>query len=208
MAPDSIILWSLFGDRLSNDEKSRIAARLLTIPQPEKYQAKKVKFPILTPTTKVVNLLTEISWFPFTLLGLSHSWLEISVENWKDNADYKEMEKFARSVKLTNDVAERGVKLLISDYADILTTNSDRRSYPQMRKVDLAKRFVNDFPSDSVVGDTDESVGEQGQDDNDSSQEEVSTGSTLQAQADDEDNLDVALLDDLCDTDSSDSDLD
>ena len=62
------------------------------------------------------------------------------------------MKKFAHSVKLTNDVAERGVKL-VSDYSDILTTDSDerkrlvlavqnhRRMYKAMKKSDLMKRI-------------------------------------------------------------------
>ena len=37
------------------------------------------------------------------------------------------MREYVRTVKVTNDVAERGVKL-ISDYATILTTDDDMRA--------------------------------------------------------------------------------
>ena len=148
LAPDSIILWSMFGDELTDDEKGRMAAVLLTKPQPESYAPKKVSFPVLTPTTTLASLITSLSWFPFYLLNLSSKWLELPPSQWEQDEDYKAMRRFSRSVKLTNDVAERGVKL-ISDYADCLTKDSEerkrlilvaqnhRRNYPQFRKVDL-----------------------------------------------------------------------
>ena len=152
LCPDSIILWCLFGSALTKDEKSRIAAVLLTKPKPDNFEAKKVKFPILTPATKLEDLISPISWFPFHLLGLKESWLKLPQAQWKEDRDYLEMKDFARSVKLTNDVAERGVKL-IDDFANILTTDSEerkklvlavqnhRKKYKHLDKVDLIKRI-------------------------------------------------------------------
>ena len=62
------------------------------------------------------------------------------------------MRGFARTVKLVNDVAERGVKMA-DDYSNCLTNDSEerkklvmvvqnhRRAYPKLRKMDLKKRF-------------------------------------------------------------------
>ena len=62
------------------------------------------------------------------------------------------MRNFARSVKLVNDVAERGVKMA-DDYSNCLTKDSEerkklimvvqnhRKSYPKLRKMDLQKRI-------------------------------------------------------------------
>ena len=44
----------------------------------------------------------------------------------QESEDYKEMEEFVRYVKVTNDVSERGVKL-ITDYAKILTNNNSAK---------------------------------------------------------------------------------
>ena len=155
LCPDSIILWSLFGTSLDEDEKSRIAAVLLSKPKPASYEAKKVKFPVLTPVTKIEHLITPTSWFPFKLLGVTDSWLSSPPAQWKQDEAFLEMEEFAHTVKLTNDVAERGVKL-IDDYADILTTDSEerkklvfavqnhRRLYKKMNKKDLVKRIGED----------------------------------------------------------------
>ena len=152
LSPDSIILWSMFGTSLTEDEKSGIAAALLSKQKPENFEAKKVKFPILTPTTKIEHLITPMSWFPFKLLGLKDLWLSLPPVQWEEDEDFLEMKKFAHSVKLTNDVAECGVKL-VSDYANILTTDSDerkrlvlavqthRRQYKNMNKATLVKRI-------------------------------------------------------------------
>ena len=143
------------------DEKSHLACTLLTKPRPANFPPKKVKFPVLTPTTQLQHLITPVSWFPFTLLNLGCKWLELSPEKWESDPDYKEMRDFARRVKLTNDVAERGVKL-ISDYSNILTKDSEerkrlvkavqahRRSYPQMRKMDLVQR-ITEKPKETEI---------------------------------------------------------
>ena len=67
-----------------------------------------------------------MSWLPFDLLNFSSEWLSLPPSEWNQNADYKQMEKFARRLKVTNDTAERGVKL-IDDYSNILTTDSAER---------------------------------------------------------------------------------
>ena len=94
LCPDSIILWSLFGTGLTDDEKSHIASVLLTKQKPDSFEAKKVKFPILTPATKIAHLITPMSWFPFKLLGLKDDWLRTPPAQWEQDEDYLEMRQF------------------------------------------------------------------------------------------------------------------
>ena len=171
LSPESIILWSMFGTELSEDEKGQIAAVLLTKPRPANFEPKKVKFPVLTPTTTIHSLISSMSWFPFDLLGLSPKWLELPPSQWDQDPDYREMEKFARSVKLTNDIAERGVKL-ISDYSDKLTKDSDerkklvmvvqnhRQAFPAFRKKDLVENNNKDLCDEEKGGDDESDGGE------------------------------------------------
>ena len=49
-------------------------------------------------------------------------------DKWEDSQDYGIMRNYVRTVKVTNDVAERGVKLM-ADYATILTEDDDMRQY-------------------------------------------------------------------------------
>ena len=179
LAPESVILWCLFGDELEQDQKGRLAATLLTKPRPDTWTPKKVKFPILTPNTSLVSLITTMSWFPFYLLDLSSKWLELPPSQWELDSDFLAMKKFARTVKLVNDVAERGVKLA-NDYCDCLTTNSEerkklimvvqnhRRSYPKLRKMDLVKRIGKQDENLLIANDDEEAS-----DDNDGTVEDL-----------------------------------
>ena len=89
------------------------------------------------------------------MLKLSHDWLKESPEKWEENPDYMKMFKFANSVKLTNDVAERGVKL-IDDYSKCLTKDCEekkrliqvvqnhRRLVPELERKYLIDYNLND----------------------------------------------------------------
>ena len=61
-------------------------------------------------------------------LGLSSSWLEKDVKLWSEDPDYLVAETFVRTVKIVNDTAERGVKLM-TDYAQILTKDEKTKQW-------------------------------------------------------------------------------
>lgn len=64
----------------------------------------------------------------FTILGVPQSFLLKPPETWNDNEDFKIAERIVRSLKVVNDTAERGVKL-IQDFNQILTKDEDQKQY-------------------------------------------------------------------------------
>ena len=140
----------MFSNKLSMDEKSRVASRLLTHQAniPEKYKLEKPKFPLIDEKTVLVDLLSSQSFKFFTVLGLDWSWMAKDPEQWEEDDDYKAAKEFVKTVKVTNDVAERGVKMA-ADYATILTKDDKvraqilqsvencRQKYPNFRKKTL-----------------------------------------------------------------------
>ena len=68
----------------------------------------------------------EGSHFIFDKFGFSKEWLRRPVEEWKSSPGYLELEDFLRNLLVTNDSAERGIKL-VSDYAMSLTKDSEER---------------------------------------------------------------------------------
>ena len=58
LTPD-VILFSLFSDKLSNNEKSRISSRLLTYKSeaPDSYKLEKPKFPLIEEKTELVDIV-------------------------------------------------------------------------------------------------------------------------------------------------------
>ena len=63
----------------------------------------------------------------FDLLRLSADWLALPPTDWDTSADYVEFRNFVRTLKVTNDCAERGVKLA-TDFSKSLTKDSQERS--------------------------------------------------------------------------------
>ena len=66
------------------------------------------------------------SYYMFDQVGFKKDWLKRPVEDWKNCPDYLELEDFFKNLLVTNDSAERGIKL-VSDYAQCLTKDSEER---------------------------------------------------------------------------------
>ena len=124
LSPNTV-LFSLASKKLEDNDKSSIAARLLS--QPEKIKLGYPDFPKLTDKTELRDLVTPDSWQLFDILKMSPDWLALPPAEWDSNPDYIEFRNFVRQVKVTNDCAERGVKLA-TDYSRSLTKDSQERS--------------------------------------------------------------------------------
>ena len=138
---EETVPMALFSDKLSLDDKSRLAAKILTLQSSKpvhwdtvevgqdevRYELGKPVLELnLTTSTALHDLVGPQSFLLFDLLGLPWDWLGENPDVWEQSDSYLEMRDYIRTVKVTNDVAERGVKL-IKDYATILTTDDDMR---------------------------------------------------------------------------------
>ena len=149
--------FSLFSKKLSNQEKAEIALELSKVKAPKKYSC---GYPTPVPMsqltlkdgleTKLSDFVGAESLFMFDRLSFSREWLDKPVDTWKNYQSFREMEKWVRTVLVTNDAAERGVKI-VSDYSQILTKDEDdlqnllqvveqhRREYKDVNKATLNK---------------------------------------------------------------------
>ena len=48
----------------------------------------------------------------FELTASGHTWLAKSPEVWEEEENYQVVKAFVKSVKVTNDVAERGINMM------------------------------------------------------------------------------------------------
>ena len=125
---EETVPFALFSKMLTIDEKSRLAAKLLTLEgskplhwkeelgtEQETYQLGKPILELnLVPQTCLVDLLGSNSLLLWDILGLDWQWLQQSPEEWDKSASYQEMKEYVCTVKVTNDCAERGVKVCIN----------------------------------------------------------------------------------------------
>ena len=115
LAPQTV-LFALFSNRVSEDQKSRMASRLLTLDRKESPTLGVPKFPVLTVETELCDLITEESWDFFDVVNSDPlPWLTKRVCEWESYADYNKVKTFVSTVKVVNDCAEREVAL-VTDY--------------------------------------------------------------------------------------------
>ena len=148
LAPHTV-LFALFSDKVSEDTKSRMAARLLTLDRPDTPSLGLPKFPVITATSELWDLVTEASWEFFDVVKSDPlPWLTKSVSEWEAHSDYQMVKAFVSTVKVVNDSCERAIALA-KDYYSILTTDSrvrrmicqvvekDRKQFPGISKASL-----------------------------------------------------------------------
>ena len=69
----------------------------------------------------------------FTQLGIETStdWLQTPCSMWPLFADYRKLEDFAKNISVTNDIAERGIRI-ITDFIDKSENEDQRRALLQV----------------------------------------------------------------------------
>jgi hypothetical protein len=151
---EEIVPLAIFSEATPTDERQALAERLLSLkPEddltvPQKHFGTdfgKPKFPeLVTPTTKLADLVGQDSWFIFYILKLNDRFLIEKVEDGAHHAAYQECIQHVQAINVINDCAERGVKLssdFISTarseehYQDVLqVVEHDRKDNPNLRK--------------------------------------------------------------------------
>ena len=66
----------------------------------------------LTPQTSLVDLLGTNPFLIEDIPDLEWQWLKISLVEWEKSPAYQEINEYVCTVKVINDCAERGVKVL------------------------------------------------------------------------------------------------
>ena len=59
-------------------------------------------------------------------IGWSRQFLNLQVTEWINDESFREMKDFVKYPKVTNEPAERGIKL-VSDFSNTLTENNTQR---------------------------------------------------------------------------------
>ena len=147
-----VAMFSLFSEKLSTDEKSRVACKLLSMKAstPESYKLEKPRFPVITEKTELVDLITPQSFKFFSILKLESDWLAKSPDKWVEEETYRKAMTYVRTAKVTNDVAERGVKMA-ADYAAILTKDDQIRD-ELLQGVERCRRLFPNFTKKTLNG--------------------------------------------------------
>ena len=90
LTPD-VVLFSVFSDKLSSNEKSRILSRPLTYKSmaPNRDKLEKPNFPLIEEKTELVDLVSPLSFKFFKVLNTDLAWLSVDPEEWEEDDSYR-----------------------------------------------------------------------------------------------------------------------
>jgi len=78
----------------------------------------------------------------FSRFGISTSFLEQHPSMWDENVDFQKGLKIVNTFRVTNDMAERGVKLM-EEYNKVLTKNEEQKQYVLQVVEDYRRKYPN-----------------------------------------------------------------
>lgn len=142
---EEVIPFALFSKHplMTNALKKEMADQLLLTPIPENFRLGKPVFKKIGLDTTLTSLIGPESHSLFHILKVSTDWISKPVEQWHSDHDFRVAELFVRTVKVVNDAAERGVKL-ISDFATIITTDTEQRAW-LLQGVEQHRKLYSSF---------------------------------------------------------------
>ena len=98
-------------NKVSDDTKSRMAARLLSFEKPEEPRIDLPEFPVVTGGSELWDFVQPNSWEFFEILKVEADWLTWPLIEWEKSEGYRKARQFVTTVKVVKDAAERGIKL-------------------------------------------------------------------------------------------------
>ena len=97
-----VVLFSLFSDITSEEEKAKIVDRLNTLPRDSVPSLGHPTFPVVTEDTELWDLVTPKSWQFFDIVKSDPVWLTQPVSEWDQDPDYMEIKDFVSTVKVVS----------------------------------------------------------------------------------------------------------
>ena len=123
LCPETVV-FAICSNNIPADVKGEMALALASTQRPDHIQVKKADKVLIQETTTLHSLISEDSYTIFDILDIDDQWLTEDPKTWISNRDYAILCAFILSLKVTNDTAERAVKM-IKDYVKILTKDED-----------------------------------------------------------------------------------
>lgn len=153
------VTFAFFDETLDNEVKRNMASKLLSL-EHQNQEHEEERIVRFTITQADVDLFTNrnLDYFLsarslnlFTRVGITTAFLHTNPEDWDKHEDYQKARNFVKRLRVVNDTAERGVKL-IADFNNHLKDEDQqqfllhvasecRKLYPDVLKETLAKQL-------------------------------------------------------------------
>lgn len=128
-------VFTLYDDRIDIEKKRAMVQRILENDEDEEEEEVKKKLHIKSEDVSCflnkdlpTILLSAKSMKLFKRLGLKTNFLKIDPSQWNTQLDYIEGQQIIESLRVVNDTAERGVKLM-EEFNDKITKNEEQKQF-------------------------------------------------------------------------------
>jgi hypothetical protein len=113
-----LAIFALADERIPEREREALAKFVLEIPRPAQFTSGKPQFPVIHEENLSLDLFVgEQSWLIFDILDIDTDWMVNDAGSWPESNGFKKFANYVNNVRVVNDLAERGIKL-ITDYID------------------------------------------------------------------------------------------
>ncbi|KAG7171644.1 hypothetical protein Hamer_G014784 [Homarus americanus] len=144
--PQTVVL-SLCSEKLSAAEKKEMATKLSCLEETNDYANDNL---VIQQTTWLSDLIDERSWMFFKKHHVcGTAWLISPVEDWEKNEEFMKLKDFSRSLKVTNDVAERGIKLMQDFIGSV--TKDEQQLQDVMQLVEKHRKQMSGFSKSALM---------------------------------------------------------
>ena len=121
-------MLSLWSNNVPSEVKDSIAEEILNKADfDNKISLGHPTFPELTPNMELTNVVGKNSLVVFRVYGIKHDWLKADATEWKKSTEFLKGKQIFEYLKVTNDCAERNIKL-ITAYSGNMVKDRDQRA--------------------------------------------------------------------------------
>ena len=120
-----LVAFGFFDDDVSTDTKRRMV-QALQVPGDDHHVKRAIVDPAMIHSKELDDFVSSTTREFFTITGLSSRFLELDVEQWDDDNEYKSAKATICSLKVINDIAESGVALM-DEFNKLLTNNEEQK---------------------------------------------------------------------------------
>ncbi|KAG7154431.1 hypothetical protein Hamer_G018171, partial [Homarus americanus] len=146
LRPQTVVL-SLCSEKLSAAEKKEMATKLSCLEETNDYANDNL---VIQQTTRLSDLIDERSWMIFKEHHVcGTAWLMSPVEDWEKSREFMKLKDFSRSLKVTNDVAERGIKLMQDFIGSV--TKDEQQLQDVMQLVEKHRKQMSGFSKSALM---------------------------------------------------------
>ena len=88
-----VVMFALFSDNTTEEEKAKMVERLLTLPKDDIPSLGHPDFPVVSEDTELWDLVTPKSWQFFEIVKSDPVWLTQPISEWESDPDYSEISR-------------------------------------------------------------------------------------------------------------------